>query len=99
MLKPASRARRSYCAAAASATASNSRATATITHPNLCPLYDVGEINGRIFLNAAGPNVIGGPGTAGNIVAGNRNGQIVTAGTAAAGVTALRATVRAARRS
>jgi WD40 repeat protein/serine/threonine protein kinase len=29
------------------------RATATITHPNLCPLYDVGEINGTPYLTMA----------------------------------------------
>ncbi len=29
------------------------RATATITHPNLCPLYDVGECDGTPFLTMA----------------------------------------------
>jgi WD40 repeat protein/serine/threonine protein kinase len=29
------------------------RATAMITHPNLCPLYDVGEINGTPYLTMA----------------------------------------------
>jgi WD40 repeat protein/serine/threonine protein kinase len=29
------------------------RATATITHPNLCPLYDVGEVNGTPYLTMA----------------------------------------------
>ncbi len=29
------------------------RATATIMHPNLCPLYDVGEINGTPYLTMA----------------------------------------------
>jgi WD40 repeat protein/serine/threonine protein kinase len=29
------------------------KATATITHPNLCPLYDVGEVEGTPFLTMA----------------------------------------------
>jgi parallel beta-helix repeat protein len=41
-----------------------------------------------IFLDAAGPNVLGGPGPAANTVAGNRSGQVVT--TTPGGVAALR---------
>jgi predicted Ser/Thr protein kinase len=32
---------------------SEARAAATITHPNICPVYDVGEINGTPYLTMA----------------------------------------------
>jgi Protein kinase domain len=39
---------------------SEARAAATIVHPNVCPVYDAGEINGTLYLTMAylqGPNL------------------------------------------